>query len=487
MRFERYDMYEMSGKQDTLDTGFLPHFFQSLMQSTLALKLPMKKIAIITTFLIFSNSGLILNAQTWSAVGVGLNGLDGTVYSLCVDSMVSHRLYATGSFTGKVAYWNGSSWTAIPGYPGQEGLTISTDRRGRVYVGSDSIYIYNGSSWKTVHGYGTGNLNPIGPFSSTGSGGFNVSSWYPGCINNSNAEHVYFGGTIGNGTKTATILKLDTGTFAPTVVGTIPVTSSGQLFSEMRICSNILFLTGKFSGFTTPSIASPYIVAIYSNLVGIVASAFTSGVEVDYVEEYDGSTYFLGQFASLSSVSAPSVSVSSPYFIGYNSSSVTFFSAVHSNGASGVLQKYNANLYQAENSASGMTVWNNATTWSNLSPSAPLGINCMTVYNGYLYVGGSFPYSSSFPYQYVAKFDDGVYTGISEIQSSRISVYPNPSNGQFNVDAGNATVSIYDCIGQMIYSAKVNGPETISIEKPGMYIVKIIKENEIYATKIVVK
>jgi antitoxin component YwqK of YwqJK toxin-antitoxin module len=60
MRFERYDTNDMSGRQDTLDTGLLPCFFQSCMRSTLALKQPMKKQLIL--FCLISN--LIIAQKT---------------------------------------------------------------------------------------------------------------------------------------------------------------------------------------------------------------------------------------------------------------------------------------------------------------------------------------------------------------------------------------------------------------------------------------
>lgn len=63
-------------------------------------------------------------------------------------------------------------------------------------------------------------------------------------------------------------------------------------------------------------------------------------------------------------------------------------------------------------------------------------------------------------------------TGINELSNPATLIYPNPSNGSFNIEA-HGEVNVINCLGQIVYHSIVNGRETISIDKPGMYIVQV--------------
>ncbi|MDA3866699.1 MAG: T9SS type A sorting domain-containing protein, partial [Salinivirgaceae bacterium] len=56
------------------------------------------------------------------------------------------------------------------------------------------------------------------------------------------------------------------------------------------------------------------------------------------------------------------------------------------------------------------------------------------------------------------------------------NIYPNPSNGVFNVDVdGNATVTVMNVAGQVVDSKTINGSQTITLDKvnAGVYFVRV--------------
>ncbi|TAL58430.1 MAG: T9SS type A sorting domain-containing protein [Bacteroidetes bacterium] len=79
---------------------------------------------------------------------------------------------------------------------------------------------------------------------------------------------------------------------------------------------------------------------------------------------------------------------------------------------------------------------------------------------------------------------------ITEYNSHSISVYPNPSNGEFSISGlkTNAELSVYNCIGELVH--KISMPrkqETVNITslKYGIYFLKIETEDRIFTKKII--
>jgi hypothetical protein len=71
-----------------------------------------------------------------------------------------------------------------------------------------------------------------------------------------------------------------------------------------------------------------------------------------------------------------------------------------------------------------------------------------------------------------------------------LKVFPNPNNGIFNIKfdgIDNGFLEIYDLFGQNIYKISIRDEDEINVkmnEKPnGVYIVKIISDNEVYTSK----
>lgn len=75
-------------------------------------------------------------------------------------------------------------------------------------------------------------------------------------------------------------------------------------------------------------------------------------------------------------------------------------------------------------------------------------------------------------------------TGINEISTPTTLIYSNPSNGSFNIEA-HGEVNVINCLGQIVYHSIVNGRETISIDKPGMYIVQVNDGKKIINSRLI--
>jgi hypothetical protein len=100
---------------------------------------------------------------------------------------------------------------------------------------------------------------------------------------------------------------------------------------------------------------------------------------------------------------------------------------------------------------------------------------------------------------YVAKLNllDVNLTSISEVNGtiSNIKCFPNPSNGRFTIsfpdfENGEKTVSLYNCIGQSLYTAKtvnkileINGTDKFAT---GVYLVEVRSSNKQEVVKIVI-
>ncbi|NTW34264.1 MAG: T9SS type A sorting domain-containing protein [Bacteroidetes bacterium] len=89
--------------------------------------------------------------------------------------------------------------------------------------------------------------------------------------------------------------------------------------------------------------------------------------------------------------------------------------------------------------------------------------------------------------------------GVNEIQniSNTINIFPNPSNGKFNLEVlGNkgqiTNLEIYNVLGELIYSSPIQKQQTsneidISNSPKGIYFVKIYNGEKVYSKKIVIQ
>lgn len=412
---------------------------------------------------------LVTTAQTWSNVGSGLNG---TVNALYTDS-AANRLYATGSFSGNVAYFDGTTWNVIAGYPGTHaGLSIvsytnnstgTTD----LLVGSDSIYVYNGTSWSTISGLGTGSNGisiATGGIYGTGYGCLSLCV-YPACNSNGFQDVICAGGkfnTFGG------LITLDPfNSYNATHINPNCGTGTGnKTFTDLKIFKDTLYAVGPYSAYIGKFTAGASMTSVATTTVSPLNNY------VNHAEVFNNEIYFSGVFSTLQSVNSPS-------FIGYTGSSF----ASTGGGPGGVMQTYNNNLYITSNVSSGMQIWN-GTSLSNITSPIGYTVNCMAVFNGELYAGGNF----TTPYANIAKYNDHTSTtGInSNVNSINVSVYPNPTNGKFNVRVdGEATVEVINCLGQVVTHMNINDTQSFSVNEPGVYIVRIVQNGKLFTSRLI--
>ncbi len=106
---------------------------------------------------------------------------------------------------------------------------------------------------------------------------------------------------------------------------------------------------------------------------------------------------------------------------------------------------------------------------------------------GYPYVGDAPDMGC---YEYV------IPAGINNSQTYNLIIYPNPSNGKFTIKLNRVEIipepeiSIVDITGKIIYNSSFKAGKTevdLSRFNPGVYLIKIKTEKEIYSGKIVVE
>ena len=81
-----------------------------------------------------------------------------------------------------------------------------------------------------------------------------------------------------------------------------------------------------------------------------------------------------------------------------------------------------------------------------------------------------------------------------QLQTSNIIIYPNPNNGEFNLDlsainAKNINISIYDIVGQLVYNQSadaINNKISMSQLQNGTYFLKINADNKTVTQKIII-
>ncbi len=92
----------------------------------------------------------------------------------------------------------------------------------------------------------------------------------------------------------------------------------------------------------------------------------------------------------------------------------------------------------------------------------------------------------------------GTITNVDAIKSdNRIAIYPNPTNGEFNLStlftqASNMKVTVVDMLGEVVYSTKYNNVMAgnysidLSVRSAGIYTVKIETDNDTFTKRIVI-
>ncbi|MDP2175710.1 MAG: T9SS type A sorting domain-containing protein [Bacteroidota bacterium] len=83
-------------------------------------------------------------------------------------------------------------------------------------------------------------------------------------------------------------------------------------------------------------------------------------------------------------------------------------------------------------------------------------------------------------------------TSLDNIDNKVITtIYPNPSNGEINIETnfilGNAELEVFNQIGRNIIKQNLTEKNTIiKLEEPGIYLVKIKHQNNVYCNKVII-
>jgi hypothetical protein len=457
------------------------------------------KTKLITLILLFNFS--LTYAQTWNTVGGGVDtGLYHMLWAL--DSM-NGKLYAGGYFTKAggmnancIASWDGTSWDSLGGgISWADGYVLALGNySGKLIVGgyfnsiggkpiSHNIASWNGTKWDSL-GKGVsvngevsamtvfnGNLIVAGAFDSAGGhpakniAMWNGATWSP--LGNGLSLGYYNGITalaVYNGELYATSQKIKNPQGSDTVfivkwngitwdsIHAVTVSDNFIAASTMAVYGGQLCIGGLLYG------------AIGSNL-------YAAGVIV-----WNGSTL------------RPLMEPDNTVF-----SLCSFDGLLYLGGAFNDIAQYtdSTNMIASTNGI-------NIDTVGHGLPGNPLqhlftGVYCMASYNGNLYAGGGFGAS----YNNIAEWQLNA-TGINNISSfdADILVYPNPSNGIFQIKSeglkDKSFIEVYNMLGAKVYSNYINqtAPEIdLSNSPAGIYLYRVtsLEGRQIAVGKLVIE
>ena len=86
---------------------------------------------------------------------------------------------------------------------------------------------------------------------------------------------------------------------------------------------------------------------------------------------------------------------------------------------------------------------------------------------------------------------EGIPSNVNELESGSTLVYPNPSNGTFNLNLGTGqwNVEVYDITGRKVYENHMDGRSVLDLGQcqKGLYFMKASSESRSLTTKIVIR
>lgn len=442
------------------------------------------------------------HGQTWSAIG---NGVNGRVSSFAI---YNGELYVGGQFDNTsgvtpfgIMKWNGTSFDTLPGTYlfGSSRIEAMVVYNNELYVGGafcpgnspyGSIYRniarWNGVSWDSV---GNGFNNVV----------------YSLAVYNGN---LYAGGDMSNSGSVIvnSIAKWDGNQWAPVANG---VSNYGRV-SKLEVYNNKLFAAGDFSIMGSAAIAQwndttwnavgaggingvVYSLGVYNNELYAGGPYFTlaGGVSVNEIAKWNGITW-----ASVGSG------------IGGNNSGDLFalreyhnelyaggdFSVMDGN-SSKCISRYDGASWNAVGSGVDSTYIITDTLFDfpmygdTTFQYAPAMVSAFMEFNNELYVGGTFNMIGSVAAHNIAKWSTPL--SINEISlTNQTFIYPNPfsfsATLHFNNFLKNATLTIYNSVGQQVKQIKNISEESIILHrdnlKCGVYFLQLTQDNKIFTT-----
>lgn len=148
----------------------------------------------------------------------------------------------------------------------------------------------------------------------------------------------------------------------------------------------------------------------------------------------------------------------------------------------------NGVLYFASTNGSTYTLWKtDGTDPGTFSIPGVTGVENLAVSNGALYFSG---YDNS-AHQELYKLDVTA-AGIYEITESRVSIYPNPSQGIFNIESAGlknpVTATVFNTVGQVMLTPTITAEKAtldLSALPPGMYFISLNTGNTVITRRII--
>ncbi len=400
------------------------------------------------------------DSGSWSSVGTGSsNGVSGSMFNTAVYALAVYNgeLYAGGEFTqaggmsmNNIARWNGSSWNSV-GVGSENGVNGTVRSlavyNGELYVGgaftqagsvsANYIARWNGTSWNSV---GTGSENGV-------SGESNTSVYALAVYNN----ELYVGGAFTQaGSVSANYIARWNGS-SWNSLGTGSNNGMSSLVWALAVYNGELYVGGAFhqaGGMTTGSIArwnGSGWNSVTNNGNGI------AGFSVNSLAVYNGELYAGGMFSLSNDANANNIAK-------WDGSSWSILGTSTANGVSGgsytyvnAMAVYNGELYVGGSfsNAAGMSAnkiarWN-GTSWnilgtSSISNGVNGGVWSLAEYNGEIYVGGIFTWVGGPSAYYGGVQANNIarwtISGATDVEENEITPtnfilhqnYPNPFN-----------------------------------------------------------
>jgi trimeric autotransporter adhesin len=435
-----------------------------------------KQITLFASVIFFTS---FINAQSWSPVGSGANG------SVRALSVYNAALYAGGSFdssgTGRannIVSWNSSLLDTLLGgidttplFPAS--VYCETVYNSSLFAGGQFLHInnlissrgiaqWNGLVWDSLHNglqgsvYAlavyNGNLYLGGQFSSfTPYGIFTIAQW--------------------NGTKFDSASTIS------------DITSPYGIIYAMAVYNGDLYAAGsfQFAGYK-----KAYNIARWdgSNWDSVGRGINTQGI-VYALAVYNGSLYAGGYFDSAGGILVQNMaqwngSIWSPVGSGINDSVF----ALNVDGS--ILTAGGAFTAAGGKQANHIAYWDGA-IWDSIGAGTNGTVYTLCNYSNELYAGGHFSTSGNTNVRNMARWTSPL--GIDNLGSKNadITVYPNPSNGTFNVVVNSKLsmvnkmqIGVYNVMGERISQFTINRLQfniDLSSQPNGIYFYKVINED----------
>lgn len=434
----------------------------------------------------------IFVSANWSPVGGGMNG---TILDLCADTSNS-KLYAGGSFTFAgntfspfIASWNGSAWESL-----------STGMNGPVYA----LCMYNGNL------YAGGRFTQAGSVAAKNIAKWNGSAWealgsgFDSTVYSMTvfANELYIGGVFkkSGSLQTGFCAKWNdsqiqkVGTSTTTGITNAYLNAPWQGVYDLKVFKNVLYIAGAFDSINHVR-SYPIIKWDGFNFGKII----TNSTILFSLGELNNMIWF----ASEGLVQAYDGSGFQPLYFQVEPSD-EIWDMVTYNGKL-ILGGTYSNIIN-NNSLKYITTWD-GTNISLLGNSINNGVSAVEIFNGDIYIGGSFTNVSSSATDNIAKLSGSVVTSIDNniAQNSKINVLQTPSfSNTFLLKSGNDYISsaffplrfdVVNMKGEIVYSTVIESfsntttVEGNSINQNGMYFIQIIDKNLdlLHSSKVVIQ